>query len=263
MQITTYRHLLDPQPVARVEADWSGLVLALTTPRDRPRSKDALGLWSPAELVDGGRRSNAAVLRVHALVLDYDGGARWEHVLSSLSRCKAVWHTTWSSTREQRRARVAIAIQAPAAAEHWPAVARWALSRWTWADKACSDASRAYYLPCAGADGSWDCGTVAGEPLDVSHLRVVPPVRATRKAWGGSMRVEEVAREGDPAWRVQAGEAAGARLVGDTMKGATCPACGDRSVWWAVEPHKNPRAMCNHRNSCGWTGPIREVKHGS
>lgn len=263
MKITTYHHLRDPKPAAEVETDWAGLVLALATARDRPPDKAQIGLWAPVELAPGTSRANANVRAVHALVLDYDGGHDWPTVLGSLAGASALWHTTYSSRSDDLRARVVVQIGAPVAAQHWPAVAAWAMARWRWADPACKDAGRAYYLPCPDAEGKFEAGVVAGAPVDVSHLRVRPRVAARPVPGRTSLRDEATTQVFEPRWRMAQAEQRGARVQGETCKGAVCPMCGDRSVWWAVEARTNPRAMCNHRNSCGWTGSIREVPYGA
>lgn len=263
MKITTYHHLRDPRPAAEVETDWPGLVSALTTPRSRPGDKAHLGLWSPVDLAEGASRANANVRSVHALVLDYDGGHDWSTVLGTLAGMAAIWHTTYSSRPDDLRARIVVQISAPVEAQHWPAVAAWAMTRWRWADPACKDAGRAYYLPCADANGEFASGVVDGELVDVSHMRVRPRVKPRPVPGRTSLRHEETTQGYDPGWRMAQAEERGARVHGDSCKGALCPSCGDRSVWWAVEARTNPRAMCNHRNTCGWTGSIKEVPYGA
>ena len=61
--------------------------------------------------------------------------------------------------------------------------------------------------------------------------------------------------------RRRAGEMAGGRVSGASVKAVPCPKCQRRSVWWYVDPggHTWTGAACKHRESCGWAGPIRHI----
>jgi hypothetical protein len=206
-------------------------------------------------------RSNSAVVDVHALVLDVDDGTQPDVVLGALAGLELVWHTSYSHTAACPRLRAVVMLEAPVLAAAWKGVAVEAMRRWSWADKACKDASRAYYVPTAGADGDWQCGVVHGAPLDVSSWReAVPRARARRWEPGGWLAADPSAADArDPAWRLTQGLAAGGRDAGRVIRGVRCPSCDRPAVWWPVDPERTTRAMCSHRNSCGWSGRIQEL----
>ena len=59
-----------------------------------------------------------------------------------------------------------------------------------------------------------------------------------------------------PHGRRQAGMMLGGKDSGAAIKRVKCPDCGRLSVWWAIAPERCGAAMCDHRNSCGWSGSI-------
>lgn len=265
MAIATWAYIRAPDERRDARVTWEALAARLVAWRERPAEKQRLPVWSPTEYRDGYRgRGNAGVVSLSALVLDFDAGdvdaalARWV-------RYRMAWHTTWSSTAATLRARAIVPLAEPHPAEHWPAVWAWLRSLGVTADRACSDPARAYYVGCPGADGDWLAEVRDGPLLDVGHLRVAPPaprpaVRPVRVAspWG-TARAEGLHRARDPAWREAAGTRAGGRVESGVVRGVRCPACGRSEVWWPVEPEHTTRAMCSHKNSCGWTGRIEEV----
>lgn len=263
MFVTSYSCLRDTRPVRQASCTWQALARALTSPRARAADKTSMPMWSPVRLMSGRTRANDAVVDIHALVLDVDGGAAPAMVHASLEGIAYIWHTTYSSTRETPRMRIVARLAMPVDAARWRGVVAEAHRRWAFADPSCKDPSRAYYVPCPGGDGSWDCGVVDGAPLDVSGWRAAPrvPVRrgASVLAIPSCAGVELRERRNDPSWRARRAAEVGASIHGEYARGAACPSCGRRSAWWALSPEKMVRAACSHRNSCGWTGHLEEL----
>ncbi len=75
-------------------------------------------------------------------------------------------------------------------------------------------------------------------------------------------RALRLALDTDPQARERAGEALGGRVRAGCVKRVLCPGCGRASVWWALRPDTCGAAMCDHRNSCGWAGPIWKMLEG-
>lgn len=63
----------------------------------------------------------------------------------------------------------------------------------------------------------------------------------------------------DPALRREVAGRTGAKIVGDRAKGATCPRCGKRSVWWYLNPAALRGCQCDHEHTCGWVGWLDQI----
>lgn len=87
-----------------------------------------------------------------------------------------------------------------------------------------------------------------------------PPPRPHPKAWypdGG----EAVRLRAPDARRALALELRGqVSEDGTTARGMQCPRCGRPSAWFAVVPERWYGAACSHRQTCGWTGRLAELK---
>lgn len=273
----------------RVETTWEGVVRALSRPVVRTdlagriargqspdKVKRLLPAWSPATF-RGERRCADEVLDVGLLVLDYDGGASIDDELDRWCGYRLALHTSWSHTLVLPKFRVVLPLQVPIAGDCWGGVYAWAL-RHTGrvADTKCSDPSRLYFRPALKAhDAPWRFEVCEGISLDVREHAVPPPPPAPRKplaavtAWTPGAADREMRRRlrEEPAAREALALAIGARLTGSgpdqRASGIRCPACGARSVWFLVEPAKQRRAYCNHRNTCGWNGPLEELWSGA
>jgi len=187
--------------------------------------------------------------------------------------------------------RVVLPLLEPVPAEVWSEVMRGILSGLGQeADSKCIDPARMFYVPvvaspsaafkhwvhtpAGGLDGPWLC--LADE---VAQARVVVEERERERV----ARLEAVAARArdivdsreeqerevrrrlleDPRAREDFGHMVGGRVVlvdGDALiRHAPCPACGRRSVWWPIEPRRQYRGECNHRNSCGYRGHLWEL----
>ena len=89
-----------------------------------------------------------------------------------------------------------------------------------------------------------------------------PPPRPPRPA---TMTPREISRafrdavDTDPDVRQRIGERAGGRVrpAGKTyVDQLPCPKCGRRDAWFYVD---SGPAVCHHRKSCGWAGPITKI----
>lgn len=88
-----------------------------------------------------------------------------------------------------------------------------------------------------------------------------PPPRPHPKAWYP---------DGGEAVRLRAPDARQALALelrgqvsedGTTARGMQCPRCGRPSAWFAVVPERWYGAACSHRQTCGWTGRLAELKN--
>lgn len=234
--------------------------------------KDSLPLWSPAAYREDGKRQKADVESVSMLVLDYDDG-------TAIADAEGVWgpwahvvYTTPSHQADAPRFRVVLPLAEPVVASEWLRVWLWAEQRAGKAiDKSCKDQSRMYFGH-GGEDPKVGYAVARlDRPLlwvDLERLPKIPPrpqwtplPRPPRRTISAFEAMDEAHRllRTCPDTRRRAGELAGGSVTEGNIRGVACPKCGRPSVWWPIEPLKVPTAMCSHRKTCDWTGPIAEV----
>jgi len=273
LDISLFSNAWDPRPRAKtVKLD--ALVRALTTFRERIGLVDKRGLpaWSPARF-QGERREASEVSAVSCLVLDLDG-AHPELVRSAWSDVFHVVHSTWSHTGVEARFRLIVPLARPVPADRWREAWDWAADRSPEADGSCKDPGRLYFLPAVReADQvrfSWTHEAPLLDLLDElpAAQEDSPCLPAPRRRVPRRLR-DFVARrrlERDPGARERVADAVGARLAGvggeRRAEDAPCPRCGRRSVWFWLAPRSLRWACCQHRRSCGWTGPLEELLVG-
>lgn len=239
------------------EVGWGDLVQMLSTHRVTAHKADA-GAWSPVSLTTPHRAARH-VEGVGCLVMDVDDG-------TPIARAEEVWapyryllHTSHSHAEDQPRYRVVVPLARVVAPREYRDVWRWAHQRFGCIDRSAKDASRAYYMPARSADGPEPVVRVHDGPA-LASWTVERPRRRKR-----SPVVEKAARllRSEPdyrrAWAGQVGAEVVERPVGEVARGATCPGCGDRSVWWLIDPERAYRARCHHQESCRWTGHLEEL----
>lgn len=255
-----------------VRLTWRALVSGLTRFREVPSKAECPG-WMPVHLSEPYRKKEN-VVSVSCLVLDIDSGMDicaagdafqdWPHII----------HTSYSSTEGHHKARLVVPLEEPCPVKWFPRLWRWGQSRLgDMADEQTKDASRFFYLPAAGPGGH-NVAIVNDEasrfldPRPWSSLPITPEEVAAEDAQRKREDYERRRSEGkvpnnqargeelkhSAGARLALGLALGGRQVGGKIKGVVCPACGRKSVWWPLEPYGTPQGMCEHMNSCGWTG---------
>ena len=296
VRVAFYRSLFDTEAHV-LDLSWDDLAESLTSLRpvmgDNEARKHSCPLWSPVELLTE-RRGNANVANVTALVLDFDEGAEVGEALNEWDGYAAAAHTTWNNEAMSPRCRVVLPLARPVNADVWGLLYGDILSGLgLTADRQVKDPSRAYYLYARGADGPHQDERRSGRHLDLSD-RVAPllaRVERERQARAADVtrRIAEVGRDftdrGDALAAVRAlwavdphkrrivAQLVGADIIDSIRQPAArrglCPKCGDRAVWWPIQPERTTKAMCNHRKSCGWTGHLYDylktngAKHGA
>jgi len=233
------------------------------------RRKASLPLWSLVTYYEGGwpepaarvERGKARVQWVWGLGLDYDDGTTLAEMLEVWGQVCGVWHTTWKHREGAPRWRGVLPFARPVHAEVWPAVFAWA-QRLAGGrlDPATKDCSRAWYVPARGPYAPFQSRVVRGPRLVVpaevvDHRQALPkprPIPARRVVSEGrsARRAASQRLNTDPAARAQAGEWLGGRVGSVRVSGVRCPGCGDKSLWWPLDPKGCQQAMCSHRNSC-------------
>ncbi len=269
--VTWFRGLEDTKPKS-VTRTIDQLVTKLT--RHTRGGKGDLPLWSPAVYKPGAtRRCAAQVEAVCMLVLDYDDGTEIETAIGTWGAWAHVVYTTPSHSPEAPRFRVVLPLASPVHARDWGRVWRWAEQRTGRAiDHKCKDPCRMYWGH-GGEDPSVARVSVSlDRPLLWFDLERLPP-EPVRPQWTSvpvprrdrSLSVYEASDEAHrllrtcPDTRRRAGELAGGRVTDDAVRQVVCPRCGRPSVWWPLTPASVALAMCHHRRSCDWSGPIAEV----
>ena len=136
-------------------------------------AKNVAGAISPALYVDDVRRRDH-VLRVWAIVLDFDDGGRVDDVTAALAAYRAIVHETFTSTANASRCRAYLELAQPIdvadyerlhriVREHFRAVG-------LAADEAAKDASRCSYVPVRRADSGYAFRVTHGSPLDAERV---------------------------------------------------------------------------------------------
>lgn len=247
-------------------------------------SKDRLPLWSPTVYGPAYRERGQLVCRrssntvsVSMVVLDVDDGTSLDQLLEP--GAFALAHTSWSHTPAHPKWRVVYPLAEPVPAQRWAATWRGLAAKWPAIDPATKDPARMYYVPavrerapllCPGPSpliarrGTYTLRVQLGAWLTLPAPIEEAPAPVTRKA-PAPYRPDTLRRDvaaqlrTDPAARERVAELVGARIMGGRARHAPCPACHRPAVWFALVPTGAGWAYCNHRQSCGWTGPLDEL----
>jgi predicted P-loop ATPase len=171
------------------EWEWSELAEAVSEPVEWPGGKQAVALWSFAEIEgddrgrrrgEDGRDRDPETYRIHGLVLDYDDDETW-----SIGQVEAWWgavqyvaHSSASHLIEKDgkpahgRGRVMLALSRPVTVEEYGRIAEWVLhcGRGVIGQAEIRATRRAYFVPTR-APGGYESGTnMNGQALDVDAL---------------------------------------------------------------------------------------------
>lgn len=272
--VSSFDNALDADPKSH-RIPLNVLVRSLTTFRLRPHllDKRMLPAWSPSRFAPGQRRCSEAAVELSCLVLDLDD-ADTDVVEATWLEFLHVMHTTWSHRPDAPRWRLVVPLARPVPTKRWESVWRWATAR-TPADTACRDPGRLYFLPALGSPEQPHEAKLHIAPL--LDLLVAAPESPNQKkepprkpiCVPARLRSRAVRRRvaKDPLTRERIAISLGAVLAGGgeqrRAEDLPCPSCGRRSVWFWLTPSTASFARCQHRNSCGWAGPLDELLAGS
>jgi len=259
-------------------------ILATHHRREAWTDKDAVSLWSPTIYKEGTTRGAANVEAVTALVFDFDDGTP-PRAAAAFRDWVHIGHTSWSHTEEAPKWRLILPLEVSVPGEQWPRAWQRAINLWEelkpegagMPDLKCKDPSRIYYLPAWRAGQprrAWAWDDPEAEPhglscrllgLDWERIPEAPtkptparrPGRTPETALPGQFKDRARA---DPAVRERIARQVDATISSDGIaRRIACPQCGKRSAWFVVDPAEKKGAECNHRNSCGWHGPVWEL----
>lgn len=257
-----------------IDADLDRLCASLTRFRSVPVGTDKLDLpaWAPHRLSEPWRKSDN-VIDVSCLVYDYDDGTTIEQAHLTWAPWMNILHTSWSHTPEHHKFRVVLPLVCPIPASYFLRAWKWGAQRSGLAvDRSCKDASRLYFLPATDGERATVARVHDGPLADLRPFDGLlpehdprPPRNTTpsRHDLGPRTRTKalyDAIRERNGKQRIA--DAVGAQIIarsrGDIAKGAPCPGCGDRSVWWPMGT-RTTRGRCEHLNTCGWSGSLLDV----
>ncbi len=264
--VSFFRNSKDVSPSMKI-LSLDELIQRLTAFSHAPRIRDKADLpaWSPARFRPSTTRKAVNVVDISCLVLDLDtppfDPEPWQ-------RWCYVRHSTWSHTPAHPKSRLVLPLARPVAAAEWPSAWGWARSLAPELDKKCSDASRLYFLPAlADPAQPHEAEIHDGALLDLAAVCAAlppapPPAPVIRLPAPWFLRRSVAARRlcHDPLTREDFAQRIGASLQGEGRSRRAahipCPACRRPSVWFPIHPERLRWASCNHRNSCGWRGPL-------
>jgi predicted RNA-binding Zn-ribbon protein involved in translation (DUF1610 family) len=257
------------------------LVPNKATESELRKLKSRLPAWIPARFEPDAPRQAAHVVDLHFLVLDYDDGATIEQERERWSAYAHCGHTSWSHALDTPKFRLVLPLARPVAVFWWARVWEWALRFAPGIDRATRNPDRIYFLPAIKRPSApWQSWTHDGPWLDVEGpelpataaeleqarradaMRQIRERRPYNDAGREANRQHRLLLE-DPetrhTWAIAHGGHVSARTQGRIATGITCPACGDASVWLAIDVVRATGARCNHQRSCGWSGPLSEI----
>ena len=147
-----YRSLFDTKPIGSF-TDWEQLVDAFSTSVESV-DKERGALWAPVALTEGGRRRNADVERVTALVLDVDGGTAYAEARDALREKTWIAYSTYSHTPESPRFHVVMRLDEAVSGSLWPTEYRKLKERIGFGDNLPAP-SHSYFLPQHKPGAEW------------------------------------------------------------------------------------------------------------
>ncbi len=222
----------------------------------------------------GDERRNAAFERASVVALDVEGGPTTQVAHQRFLDVHHVLYTTWRHRPEAHRFRLVFPLARDVSSVEfrllWTLLAR---RLGAGVDALTKDLARALFLPAIRPDGgraaakAWEAPLLDPDAVLQEALALVPPVPRpaarpcppsdpVRLPWDAAARLARHRLNTDPGARLRAAEHLQAVLRGGRATGARCPGCGRPSVWFWLEPDRMKGARCNHRNSCGWWGPL-------
>ncbi len=271
VDVAFFASVFDQVPTVRTVA-WHRLVDRLcrfpsvstgTIKRDQP-------CWAPVRFRAAHSSRAVDVESVGALVLDLDGGLSINAALERTTGLDSVVHTSWSHTPDSPRFRLVLPLARPVPGARWADAWNAAVDALGLpADPACKNANRRFLLPVQPPGAPIGFVTHRqGVALDL--LALAPMPRRVRGRSRRTLTIPPRRREAvmqallrrEPESRRRLGEHLGGHRCGEgeaeRVEGLPCPACGRPSAWFWVAPLRATRARCQHRNSCGWDGPLTD-----
>lgn len=177
MELSWFKSLTNTNAV-RKALDFDEAVALLTTPVEVAK-KEAAPMYSPALYNGNTKRSNANVIGVSALVVDFDNQqagvptAPADALPNLPDDIAYIWHSTFSATEEKPKWRLIIPFSRPVLPAEWGWVAKgglYMLGNDDGIDRSTSDISRAFFVMSHPPGGVSAAGFRAGEYLDPQYL---------------------------------------------------------------------------------------------
>lgn len=252
--------------------------------------KIKLPLWSPTTF--DGTRSTKNAQSISMLVYDMDDGDSSFDVwcLFAQRGWTTIAHTSASHSPNHHKYRVIVPLASPLPKSDWDRV--WRASFELWMDvvgigvpdtKAIKDLARVYFRygwtrdsklelddgskvwpqshPCSPAQyhrsGYW-----IGRPLELRYDHIELPKPKPRPKFDRTKSQTLDSAMMDPQLRERVGINAGGRIVGDYIKHIQCPSCGEKSVFYSIDPsmgNSTKWPSCNRINKCGWYGKLETL----
>ena len=256
-EITIYQPWTTPggRTVPGSVVAWAGPVttdalIRRMTRHTRTTDKAASDSWSPVQLQPGARRSNAAVLEVSCIVLDFDDAPVWRSdIIRGLGRVRCCYHSSHSHTAEKPKGRLVVPLASPVAADLWPRVWAWVAGLIDGVDAQCKDAARVYYLPTCLEGGDPVAWEQAGPLLKLPDVLPLLPATPRWVPVEGGDNYKGSERYKGPGARANLASVNGWSVSSGTARRIPCPQCNRRSVYYVIESER--KAKCGHEASCG------------
>lgn len=118
--VTLFRHVWEPNNMVPKKYSFEELYNFLTHERRPVKKKDQVA-WCPAVFKAGTSKNNENCTHVTMMVIDVDGGYKFDDVFITLQklRVRFMMHTSFSCGPEYDRFRVVMPLQSPVPADDW------------------------------------------------------------------------------------------------------------------------------------------------
>ena len=274
-KISTFSSKFERVPV-EAELDLRKLAKALMLPAVpyKVREKGSLPLWSPT--IFAGTRCGAHAVEISCLVFDLDDGTNfaWHHAFQEYHY---IAHTSYSNNAEIEKWRIVLPLEEPIPATDWKRAAKAAKELW---DKlvgqgepdsnALTDCARMYYryaLPDRADSALQRTKAHKGAGLlrlDYSHIPK-EVIKRRYQRWESKRAGAKTGMEAlfhNPEYRMGIAQQLGASIQGNVARNITCPSCGEKEVYFSIDPdlmHAVRYPHCNRANKCSWWGFLGDL----
>lgn len=287
MEVTTFTNLFNTNGV-RQRCTPQQLAAALTHPMPNNGGKKHVPLWSPTTFVGTRAKSNA--VDIWALVFDMDDGQTGFDTWRMFADWQVIAHTSYSHKPYHHKYRIVLPLAKPVPATDWDRASTAANEIWANVvgrgipdQSAIHDNARAYYryaIPVATESPTHPMHPAQFHQtavhldapqfvLEYEHITKPAPRHVAKQTpttlRGSSQKTREMALL-DPTVRSQVANAVGASVQGNTARGIICPQCGQREVYFSIDPTMVGAVVwprCNRQDKCQWFGTFDNLLGGN
>ena len=295
-RITHFKDLYQSNEMKSYNLNWLQLCKTLTAPRPIPlkakklflddkadKAKKLLELWSPTDF--GIKRSIDQAKETSLLVYDVDQGTDYNDIVNQLKEADLMFiaHTTATHTPKKHKFRIILPLDKPVEPDLWPHLHKGAMvfaeNLGIYADTACKDVSRAYFVSyktehmmcdynSTGRVLSWAWAAQMEREHhkwreDEARIQRELERRERERHYATNKRhpSHEDTKQtlymdlrDDPDYRISLADKLGCKITSSEPRraeGFDCPSCGrNDATFYYIDPIPHSSGFCGHHNSC-------------